>query len=79
MGGEAAQFLVYYKITFKKKECDQKHLLECEALIENNQLVKETPKYSDIFEEDIEKIIHTAKIIQENFKKKKEMEDNNLP
>ena len=57
------------------KECNQSHLLDCEALIGSNQLVTYIPNYEDIFnDDDTDEQYFIARIMMANLKKKKEIE-----
>ena len=63
-------------------EDTQDHLLVCEALTNNNQIVDEVPEYQDLFSDRIEKFVKIMRILQSNYKKridilKKEKEDKN--
>ena len=58
-----------------KNECNQPHLLYCEALIGSNQLITYIPNYEDIFnDEDTEEQNFIAQIMMANLKLKKEIE-----
>ena len=77
------------KLNFKKKykpnltcnsrklsECDQKHLLECKALIGSNELVIYLPNYIDIFDNDnMKDQLYIASLMMENLKRKKVIEN----
>ena len=63
----------------EKSECNQPHLLYCEALIGSNQLVTYIPNYKDIFDDNnIEEQCFIANILIENLKRKKELEKTKL-
>ena len=56
-------------------ECNQSHLLYCEALIGSNELITYIPKYEDIFNDDnVEEQFFIANIMLANLKKKKAIE-----
>ena len=59
-----------------RSECNQSHLLYCEALIGSNQLVTYIPIYEDIFNDDnVEEQYFIANIMMANLKKKKDIEN----
>ena len=60
----------------KLHECNQSHLLYCEKLIGSNELVSYIPDYVDIYNDnEPEEQFFIAKIIIENLRKKKILEE----
>ena len=58
-----------------KNECNQPHLLYCEALIGSNQLITYIPNYEDIYNNDnVEEQFFIANIMMANLQKKKVIE-----
>ena len=58
-----------------RNECNQSHLLYCEALIGSNQLITYIPIYEDIFNDNnVEEQYFIANIMIANLKKKKDIE-----
>ena len=51
-------------------EDTQDHLLVCEALVNNNQMVDEVPEYQDLFSDKIEKFVKIMRILQSNYNKR---------
>ena len=59
----------------RNSECNQSHLIYCNALIGSNQLITYIPNYEDIYnDEETEEQTFIAKIMIENLKRKKEIE-----
>ena len=57
-------------------ECNQKHLLECLALIGSNELLTYIPNYSDIFDNNnIPEQMYISRLMIDNLKKKKMIEN----
>jgi ferredoxin-thioredoxin reductase catalytic subunit len=54
-----------------KSQDTQEHILSCPGLIKDNQLVKNLPKYDDLFSDNVDRIIEVASIIQERFRLRK--------
>ena len=57
---------------------DQKHILECRKLLENNAdilKVKGKTEYSDIFDEDVTKQTSTLRIFRNLWKKRNNMNE----
>ena len=58
-------------------ECTQAHLLECNVLINGNDLVTYIPIYEEIFDDkNTTEQIYVAMIMMENLRKKKILEEN---
>ena len=58
-----------------RNECNQPHLLYCEALIGSSQLITYIPNYEDIFKNDnIEEQFFIANIMMDNLQRKKILE-----
>ena len=51
-------------------EDTQDHLLVCETLVNNNQMVDEVPEYQDLFSYKIEKFVKIMRILQSNYNKR---------
>ena len=51
----------------------QEHLLKCEKLDADTDLISSMPEYSDIFSENLEAQVLVARIIQSRFKKRKQL------
>ena len=63
----------------KSNECNQRHLLECQALIGSNELFSYIPNYEDVFnDEDTREQNYIATLMFENLKRKKLFESENL-
>ena len=63
----------------ERSECNQSHLLYCEALIGSNQLITYIPNYEDIFNNNnVEEQYFIANIMMANLKKKKEIKTQML-
>ena len=59
----------------RNSECNQSHLIYCNALIGSNQLITYIPNYEDIYnDEETEEQTFVAKIMIKNLKRKKEIE-----
>ena len=50
------------------EEDTQSHLLFCDKLVGDSSIVKEVPKYSDIFGNNLEEILKVTRIMSQNFK-----------
>ena len=46
---------------------DQPHLLRCTKLVENGEIVRDIPNYSDLFGEDAAKVVAVSRILQRKF------------
>ena len=51
----------------------QEHLFSCINVISEHQIVRNIPIYSDIFGEDVDKMVEVATIMKENFTRRKEI------
>ena len=51
-------------------EDTQDHLLVCDALMNNNQMVDEVPEYQDLCCDKIEKFVKIMRILQSNYNKR---------
>ena len=51
----------------------QGHLLKCEKLDTDTDLISSMPEYRDIFSENLEAQVLVARIIQSRFKKRKQL------
>ena len=59
-------------------ECNQKHLLECSALLGRNELLTYIPNYIDIFDnENSTEQEYIARLMMENLRRKKTIEQIN--
>ena len=59
-------------------ECNQKHLLECSALIGRNELLTYIPNYNDIFDnENCTEQEYIGRLMMENLRRKKIIEEIN--
>ena len=59
----------------EKSECNQPHVMYCQALLGSNQLVTYIPNYEDFFDDNnIEEQSFIASILIEKLKQKKELE-----
>ena len=43
-----------------------KHTLECPYLLKQNELVTYIPRYQDLYENDVDKQVYIARIVQDN-------------
>ena len=48
----------------------QEHLLSCINVISKHQIMRNIPMYSDIFGDDVEKMVDIATIMKENFRRR---------
>ena len=59
----------------KQSECNQKHLLECKALLGSNEIMSYIPNYRDIFNNDnMKEQCYIATLMMDNLKRKKLIE-----
>ena len=58
---------------------DQPHLLQCNMLIENGEIVQNTPNYSDLFCDDVGKIAAVSRTLQRKFTLLKNFNNQSAP
>ena len=58
---------------------DQPHLLQCNKLRENGEIVQNTPNYSDLFGEDAAKIVAVSRMLQRKFTLLKSYNNQSAP
>ena len=51
----------------------QEHLFSCINVISKHQIMRNTPKYSDIFGDDVEKMVDIATIMKEKCRRRKDI------
>ena len=51
----------------------QEHLFSCINVISEHKLIRNIPMYSDIFGEDVDKMVEVATIMKENFRRRKDI------
>ena len=54
-------------------EDTQTHLLECAKLIDGTTMTNSIPVYSDLFGDNLEKMLKISRLIENNFKKRKNL------
>ena len=57
----------------KAADDDQEHLLNCNELNDGRQLIDDSIQYENIFLPNLENILKVSRIIEVNFKKRKEL------
>ena len=57
----------------KAADDDQEHLLNCSELSDGRQLIDDCIQYENIFSSNLENILKVSRIIEVNFKKRKEL------
>ena len=58
---------------------DQPHLLQCNKLRENGEIVQNIPNYSDLFGEDAAKIVAVSRMLQRKFTLLKSFNNQSAP
>ena len=63
----------------KNTESIQAHLLDCPKLLGNNEIITYIPTYEDIFNDcDIREHVFIARILMDNLRRKKMLEESNV-
>ena len=60
------------------EEDTQSHLLFCDKLVGDSSIVKEVPKYSDIFGNNLEEILKVTRIMSQNFKLRNQLKSQDI-
>ena len=60
------------------EEDTHSHLLFCDKLASEYSIVKEVPKYSDIFGNNLEEILKVTRIMSQNFKLRNQLKSKDV-
>ena len=50
-------------------EMNQRHLLDCQYLLEKSEIISYIPDYNELFKEDIQEQLYISRILKDNHKR----------